>query len=351
MVAAAALAAAACLLASAAHAELRYRVVLLRPPVTDDVTADALARVQGELRPRASRSARCPATPPWTCASRWRRRGASWSRSPRLRSSASRTRRRSGSAIASPASPSSRACAWTRPWRRASRRSSAVLAVRAVELLRASLAQYWLAASTAPGAGRLPSMPAAAAAVPEVAKFATAGVGLQAGIGWLESAGAVGPVWQPIVRASYGGGHGWAVRLTVGGLGTEAEPERGQRRQRQHLAAAGRAGDRARLSRRPPCSAARDARRGRVSRARRRHRRRALTSAATVTMVAAHRRRRRRDRHAGAARRAGRRGPGAGDLAAHRRSPGRRRGRHAPAGRRCCCRPACSRRCELRVAP
>jgi hypothetical protein len=38
------LVAAALLIASVAHAELRYRVVLLRPPVTDDVTADALAR-------------------------------------------------------------------------------------------------------------------------------------------------------------------------------------------------------------------------------------------------------------------------------------------------------------------
>ena len=35
--------------AGSAHAEMRYRVVLLRPPVTDDVSTDALARVRGEL--------------------------------------------------------------------------------------------------------------------------------------------------------------------------------------------------------------------------------------------------------------------------------------------------------------
>ena len=35
--------------ASVARAELSYRVVLLKPPVTDDVTSDALARVRGEL--------------------------------------------------------------------------------------------------------------------------------------------------------------------------------------------------------------------------------------------------------------------------------------------------------------
>src|SRR5690349_9674456 len=44
-------AALACLLVAAApaRAEIRYQVVLLRPPVTDDVTSDALARVRGEL--------------------------------------------------------------------------------------------------------------------------------------------------------------------------------------------------------------------------------------------------------------------------------------------------------------
>ena len=36
-------------LAASARADPRYRVVLLKPPVTDDVTSDALARVHGEL--------------------------------------------------------------------------------------------------------------------------------------------------------------------------------------------------------------------------------------------------------------------------------------------------------------
>src|SRR6185295_18330708 len=38
------------LAAAPAHAaDVRYRVVLLRPQATDDVTSDALARVRGEL--------------------------------------------------------------------------------------------------------------------------------------------------------------------------------------------------------------------------------------------------------------------------------------------------------------
>jgi hypothetical protein len=212
------------LIASVAHAELRYRVVLLRPPVTDDVTADALARVQGELAAAGFEVSNLPHDPAvdvrialetvgrdlqpiatfaivreqttaeiWVCD---RIAGKSVIQSVRLDEPAG-------------AGEPSR---------------SMVLAVRAVELLRASLAQYWLPASS--GRAARPSadadggrpVPVAAA----VAKFATAGVGLQVGIGWLESAGPVGPVWQPIVRASYGGGRGWAVRLTVAGLGTDA---------------------------------------------------------------------------------------------------------------------------------
>jgi hypothetical protein len=97
-----------------------------------------------------------------------------------------------------------------------------VLAVQAVELLKASLAQYWLMAAAA-AAARRPAQPPqpVVPAAPEVATYATAGVGLQAGVGWLDSAGAVGPVWQPIVRASYGGVRGWAARLTFGGLGPD----------------------------------------------------------------------------------------------------------------------------------
>jgi len=218
------LVAAALLIASVAHADPRYRVVLLRPPVADDVTTDALARVQGELTAAGFEVSNLPHDPAvdvrvaletvgrdlqpiatfaivrdqttaeiWVCD---RIAGKSVIQSVRL------------DAPVGADEPS----------------SSMVLAVRAVELLRASLAQYWLPASShrppprTADAGGGPPVPVAAA----VAKFATAGVGLQVGIGWLETAGAVGPVWLPMVRASYGGGGGWAVRLTVAGLGTDA---------------------------------------------------------------------------------------------------------------------------------
>ena len=223
VLAASVVAAAAFLLALAAHADLRYRVVLLRPAVTDDVTVDALARVQGELTAAGFEVSTLPRDPGvdvrtaletsgrelepiatfaivrdgdtaeiWVCD---RIAGKSVIQRVRL------------DAPAAAGEPS----------------GSAVLAVRAVEVLRASLAHYWLAASTrrarpAAQADAGDGVPVA----PVVATFATAGFGLEAAIGWLESAGAVGPVWQPIVRASYGGGHGWAVRVSFGGLGSNA---------------------------------------------------------------------------------------------------------------------------------
>jgi hypothetical protein len=92
-----------------------------------------------------------------------------------------------------------------------------VLAVQAVELLKASLAQYWLASVR-----RAPPPPPDAAVIAPPPPSALAGVGIEAGVGWLDSVGAVTAAWQPIVRASYGGPRGWAGRITVGGLGTES---------------------------------------------------------------------------------------------------------------------------------
>ncbi|HXU06555.1 MAG TPA: hypothetical protein VN903_36620, partial [Polyangia bacterium] len=206
--------------AAVAHAQLRYRVVLLKPPVTDDVTADALARVRGELTAAGFDVSHLPQDPAldvrtaletvgreldpiaafaivraatentaeiWVCD---RMAGKSVIQSVRL------------DVVAAPGEPS----------------RSVVLAVQAVELLKASLAQYWLASerrrSTETGGAATPVAPARAV---------TAGLGVEAAVGVLDNAGAVSPVWQPMVRASYGGDGGWAGRLTVGGMGSDAE--------------------------------------------------------------------------------------------------------------------------------
>jgi len=198
-----------------AHAELRYRVVLLKPPVTDDVTSDAVARVRGELTaagfevsmlpqdtaldvrsaletvgreldPIAAfaivRAATGNTAEIWVCD---RIAGKSVIQSVRL------------DVAGIPGEPS----------------RSVVLAVQAVELLKASLAQYWLASQRR-------TSPAAGAGAPATA--VTAGLGVEAAVGVLDNAGAVSPVWQPIVRASYGSAGGWAGRITVAGLGSDA---------------------------------------------------------------------------------------------------------------------------------
>jgi len=216
-----------------ARAEVRYRVVLLRPTITDDVTTDALARVRGELTAagfEVSTLARDPAGDVRTALETSGRElepiatfaivpgGATaeiWVCDRIAGKSVIQNVRLDGPVAAGEHS------------------RSAVLAVQAVELLKASLAQYWLMAAAAaaarrsqappaPGPPEVAVPPAPEAATYATAGYATAGVGLQAGVGWLDSAGAVGPVWQPIVRASYGGVRGWAARLTLGGLGSDA---------------------------------------------------------------------------------------------------------------------------------
>jgi len=200
-------------------ADVRYRVVLLHPQATDDVTSDALTRVRGELTAGGFDVSMLPQDPSldvraaletvgreldpiatfaivraaggntaeiWVCD---RLEGRSVIQSVRL----------DGSGATGDASP------------------SVVLAVQAVELLKASLAQYWLSSTRQPA----PRTKTPAARVAP-AVYATTGIGVEAGVGWLDSAGAVTGTWQPIVRASWGGAQGWGVRLAAAGFGSEA---------------------------------------------------------------------------------------------------------------------------------
>jgi hypothetical protein len=205
----------------------RYRVVVLKPAVTDDVTTGALARVRGELiaagfdvleipqPPSADvRDAletvgrnldpiatfaiiRDQATDDGGAADIWvndRLAGKSVIQSVHLASSA-----------------------------RDPERAATVLAVQAVELLKASLAQYWIGpAARARPVSPLP--PTEAAAPPERGEpYVSAGFTAEAGVGWLDSPGVAGAVWEPIVRLAYGGSGGWAARASFGGLGSDTE--------------------------------------------------------------------------------------------------------------------------------
>jgi hypothetical protein len=211
--------------AAAAQAELSYRVVLLRPPSTDEVTSDALARVRGELTAagfEVSMLDQDPALGVRTALETVGRELDPIAAFAIVRAATANTAeiwvcdRMAGKSVIQ----SVRLDAAGTPGESTS--PSAVLAVQAVELLKASLAQYWLA--SARRASRPPEEtgtgdPVAAPPASDV----TAGIGITAAVGLLDNVGAIGPVWQPVVRVSYGGAGGWAGRITVAGLGTGAE--------------------------------------------------------------------------------------------------------------------------------
>jgi hypothetical protein len=207
--------------AGAAHAELSYRVVLLRPPITDDVTSDALARVRGELTAagfEVSMLDQDPALGVRTALETVGRELDPIAAFAIVRAATDNTaeiwvcdRIAGRSVIQSVRLDAGGTTGQSSP--------SAVLAVQAVELLKASLAQYWLASQR-----RVSRPPAEAGAVaPPPPAYETAGLGIEAAVGLLENAGGIGPVWQPVVRVSYGGARGWTGRITAAGLGTDAD--------------------------------------------------------------------------------------------------------------------------------
>jgi hypothetical protein len=101
-------------------------------------------------------------------------------------------------------------------------RGSEILAVRAVELLKASLADLWMPTPTPTPPPRATSpQPPPAPDTPERATEARtpfgAGLGAGLGVGIVEGAG--GPTWSPDASVSYGWPSGLGVRATVAGLG------------------------------------------------------------------------------------------------------------------------------------
>jgi hypothetical protein len=102
-------------------------------------------------------------------------------------------------------------------------RGSEILAVRAVELLKASLADFW-SPTPPPHVDPKPPEPSPAAAAPEhEAKARTAfgsGLGAGLGAGIAESVG--GPTWSPDATVSYGWPSGLGVHATFIGLGPAA---------------------------------------------------------------------------------------------------------------------------------
>jgi hypothetical protein len=102
-------------------------------------------------------------------------------------------------------------------------RGSAILAVRAVELLKASLADLWTAATQPPPApapvARPVPVPVAREQADTPRRAFAAGLGAGVGVGLVESFGAMGVTWAPDFLLSYGWPGGFGVRASLLGPG------------------------------------------------------------------------------------------------------------------------------------
>ncbi|HEY4011846.1 MAG TPA: hypothetical protein VGM06_00800 [Polyangiaceae bacterium] len=103
-------------------------------------------------------------------------------------------------------------------------RNSAVLAVRAVELLKVNLAGFWALPPTPPLPAPPPAAPPPAPApprdiVPRPRVPFAAGLGAGVGVGVVESFASMGATWAPDASLSYGWSDGLSVRASFLGLG------------------------------------------------------------------------------------------------------------------------------------
>ena len=214
--------------AKASYAGPERRVVLLRPIAHDEVTTMALARIKGELMaagfevtlvpqreelaPRNAVETAAPDLKPLAVFAIFHdeaKGGTHWTAeiwvADRVVDRTSVERMRLDNAEPG--------------------RGAAVLAVRAVELLKASLAEFW---TTAPERPRLPPTPMPVRSPverpspPAHRPAVSEGVAAQAAFGMLYSFGEIGPVWTPLLALAYGSRQGIGARVTIGGLGSSA---------------------------------------------------------------------------------------------------------------------------------
>jgi hypothetical protein len=237
--------AAICLaIGKSSQAGVEHRVVLLKPSAPDDVTTMALARIKGELTaagfevtllpqreelaPRNAVETAAPELKPLAVFAivHDEGKGGPWAAeiwvSDRVVDRTSVERMRLDS---------------TEPGRGAT-----VLAVRAVELLKASLAEFWSAPPERPRPAPSPLVarvpPVERPAPPPHRPAVSEGLAAQAAFGMLYSFGEIGPVWTPLLALAYGSPEGLGARMTIGGLGSSAivETAEGTGRIEQQLA-------------------------------------------------------------------------------------------------------------------
>ena len=106
-------------------------------------------------------------------------------------------------------------------------RSAAVLAVYAVELLKASLADLWVPEAQRRPEPPPPPAPPADVPLPGGRPYTFGGFGFELSGGVLAHAGGLDPTWTPALRVSFGGTTGFAGRLSVAAGGQRSSVANG----------------------------------------------------------------------------------------------------------------------------
>jgi hypothetical protein len=205
-----------------------HTVVVLRNPGSDPVTTEATARVQGELGAAGFRVAVVPfavsTQDPDTVRRAVETAGSELSPTGAFAIVVHPTDRGVTAEIWVSDRVSQRTVVETAHLTQVDRdRESEILAVRAVELLKASLAEFWVEAvppppvpETKPAEKPPPPPPVA-----RTRAFA-AGLGLGVGVGMLDGFREIGAQWMPTLLVSYGWERGAALQLAFHGLGPPA---------------------------------------------------------------------------------------------------------------------------------
>jgi len=225
-----------------ARAEYQPSVVLLKPPIVDPIESEAFARLRGELRASSFQLVVIPVE------SEFDPKHAVNTMAGSLRPAAVfavySTRSEAGEPLSLEIWMADKTSGRTFVQRQAidaekAPRAASVLAVQAVELLKARLADASLPLPQPPPAPAEPPsppptpppiLPPDPVPASEPRSF-TVGFGAEAGIGLLLTFGAIEVTWTPLLRLSYGaliGAEtnrpvGFSGRLSLAGLGSSAE--------------------------------------------------------------------------------------------------------------------------------
>ena len=223
-------------LASGAAADGSHTVIVLRPPNADAVATEASARVQGELGAAGFHVVVLP-VPADAARAQVKTAGVELAAAGAF---AILVHQEEGVRVAeiwvSDRVRDATIVESARLTKGDHERESEALAVRAVELLRASLAELWLqpdeppaAPPPAPRPSPPPTPPAAVpardvpkAGVPTRPAFAS-GIGIGVGAGVMGSFPGAGAVWLPSLMLTYGWDSGFSVELSFRGLGPAVE--------------------------------------------------------------------------------------------------------------------------------